>query len=207
MSGRNDLAQGRLSQLGEVFSVAEMAAALDMERFDAVRYLRAWRLRGLVEPLGGRSAIYLNLVRVPDAGQREALWERALLKAMPSAIVSCVELLGHHGDEARTALRRLVLVSEAEEFYEIDGAVVLRRPAQWLAQLRQFGLAPVHPGGLPTPRLRPGAALADLARHDSRPIGLEDALRQLDDRGEVSLFVELAPSTGDDRIVDLDASR
>jgi len=189
MARSSDLAHGRLLQLPDVFSVADMARLLDMERFDATRYLRAWRLRGLVVPLGGRSAVYMNRVRVADPVDYAAQWERALLKAMPSALVSCVELAAGHAREARAMLRRLVLVSDAHEYFEIDDAVVLKRPAAWIDRLRRSGLACVDRSGLP--RLRPGAALADLSLHDGDAIAAEDADRRLQNADELQLFLQL----------------
>lgn len=165
-----------------------MARLLDMERFDATRYLRAWRLRGLVVPLGGRSAVYMNRVRVADPALHGVQWSRALLKAMPSAMISCVEFAAGHAREARAMLRRLILVSEAQEYFEIDDAVVLKRPAVWMDHLRHWGIGGYDPSGMP--RLRPGAALADLALHDG-PISNEEVQRRLRHEDEINLYTLL----------------
>src|ERR1700748_224734 len=86
-------ARDRLLQMPDVFSVGELALVMGIRREQASQYLWRWEAADLVVAFGGKTAIFLSAVRAPGALSDGALWERALLKAMPSAIIGGWEVL------------------------------------------------------------------------------------------------------------------
>lgn len=191
MARECDLAHGRLRALPDVFGIGELADALNVERFEASRYLRAWSLRGLVIGMGGRCGLYLNRVRVPEAQAHGQLWEQAVLMAMPSALVGEAQLFEHLAWPAQATLRCVLLVSDADEYFPLDQCVVLRRPDAWMRGLRRFGLAPDAGPARPLPRLRIGASLADLACEEAHRPSDELLARRLHEPDELALYRRL----------------
>lgn len=160
----------RLLGMPEIFSVAELAMVMGVPRTEASQYLWRWRSAHLVSPFGGKSGIVINLVRRPDALADGSIWERALLKAMPSAIIAGYEVLAESGVTTQVTHQRYVLVSNTDAMYQVEGAEIHRRPIPWLNRLvREGGVVNDDSGSL-APRLRPGAALADMALYaQSKP--------------------------------------
>jgi hypothetical protein len=156
-----------LLAMPDVFSVGELALVMDSPRTEASQYLWRWRSRRMVLALGGKSGVFMNLVRRPDAAADGALWERAVLKAMPSSMLGGYEILAESGLTTQVTHQRFLLVANIDSAYEIDGAEVHRRPVPWMNRLVRSG--GVIADGPSVPRLRPGAALADLARYGRPP--------------------------------------
>lgn len=194
-----------LLDLPAVFTVAEMALVMGRSRAEASQYLWRWRLTKLVHPLGGRSGVFLNLVVNPSAASDGATWERAVLKAMPSALVGGFQVLADSGLSTQVTHLRYLVISNTDAQYEIDGAEVHRRPVPWLKRLvREQALENPEPGRL-LPRMRPGAALADLALYGGRPVDPDDIDLEMVDPEEAELFRELA--RGSDLLGDLQKDR
>lgn len=153
----------RLLGMPAVFSVAELALVMDCPRSEASQYLWRWRANKLVVPFGGRSGVFLNLVIAPRAASDGALWERSLLKAMPSAIIGGHEVLADSGVSTQVTHQRYILVSGSDSTFDVPGAEIHRRPASWLGRLVRMGAVINEAPGQMAPRLSPGGALADLA--------------------------------------------
>lgn len=172
----------------EVFSVSELALVMGVPRADASHYLWRWKAADLVVPFGGKSGIFLNQVLVPKARADGALWERALLKAMPSAIIGGWEVLADSGFTTQVTHQRYVLVANTDSEFEVDGAEVHRRPLPWLNRLVRTGAVLNTSPGVLAPRLRPGAALADLALYSERKLDPDDIDMDMVEPEEVALF-------------------
>jgi hypothetical protein len=181
----------RLLSMPDVFSVGELALVMGVERREASQYLWRWKSSNLVAPFGGKSGIVMNLVRRPDARADGALWERALLKAMPSAIIGGHEVLADSGLTTQVTHQRYVLVSNTDSLYEVEGAEVHRRPVPWLNRLVRTGAVIDSEPGVLAPRLRPGAALADLALYAERKPDPDDIDMDAVEPEEVELFRRL----------------
>jgi hypothetical protein len=176
----------------EVFSIAELAMVMMVDRVRASQYVWRWRASDLVAPFGGQSSIFLNLVRCPNARSDGALWERALLKAMPSALIGGYEVLAECGLSTQVTHLRFVLISNTDSRFRVDGAEVHRRPVPWLNRLARCGaLVDADPGVL-APRLRPGAALADLALYAKRKPDPDDIDMEMIASNELELFCQLS---------------
>jgi hypothetical protein len=176
----------------EVFSIAELALVMQVNRLRASQYVWRWRAGDLVAPFGGQSGIFLNLVRCPCGRDDGVLWERALLKAMPSAMIGGYEVLAESGLSTQVTHQRFVLVSNTDSRFEVDGAEVHRRPVPWLNRLARCGaLVDAEPGVL-APRLRPGAALADLALYGERKPDPDDIDMEMISPEEAKLFRQLS---------------
>lgn len=182
--------------LPAVFTVAELALVMKaQDRGDsaqASQYVWRWKAADLVQPFGGKSGVYLNLVTNPRGASDAALWERALLKAMPSAIIGGHEVLADSGLTTQVTHQRYVLISNTDSMYEVPGAEVHRRPVPWLNRLvREAAVVNDQPGVL-APRLRPGAALADLALYAARKPDPDDIDMNEVEPEEAELFRRLA---------------
>lgn len=197
----NVSARERLLAMPDIFSVAELALVMGIERTEASQYLARWKAADLVVPLGGKSGIVLNQVRVPNARADGALWERALMKAMPSALIGGHEVLADSGLTTQVTHQRYVLISNTDAMYEVTGAEVHRRPVPWLNRLvREGAIVNDHPGVL-LPRLRPGAALADLGLYAERKPDPDDIDMDEIEPEEVALFRRLAKAEAIEEVV------
>lgn len=162
-------ARDRLLTLPDVFSVADLALVMQTSKLEASQYLWRWKGSGLVRAMGGNAGVFLNLVRNPQGSEDAGLWERGLLKAMPSAIIGGHEVLADAGITTQITHRRYVLVSAQDSRFQLDQAEVHPRPEEWLDRLVREGGVVQSESGL-APRLVPGAALADLLLYaDRRP--------------------------------------
>lgn len=181
-------ARERLLALPEIFSVAELALTMGVSRIFASSYLLRWKTRELVVPFGGKSGVFLNLVKAPGARADGALWERALLKAMPSAMIAGHEVLADSGITTQVTHQRYVIIANTDSAFQVDGAEVHRRPVPWLNRLVRTGAVICEMPGELAPRLRPGAALADLALYGERKPDPDDIDMDMIEPEETALF-------------------
>lgn len=191
MGAQRTSAREWLLRAPEVFSVGELALLMDVARTQATTYLQRWKLAKLVQPFGGRSGIFINLVANPRAAEDAGAWERALLKAMPSAMIAGYEILADSGLSTQLTHLRYVIVSNQDAMYDANGAEVHRRPLPWMKRLvREDAIVNNEPGVL-APRLRPGAALADLAVHADHKPDPDDIDYDMLEPEELRLFQRL----------------
>jgi hypothetical protein len=102
------------------------------------------------------------------------------------------EVLAGSGLTTQVTHQRFVIVSNTDSAFEIDGAEVHRRPVPWMNRLVREGAVIADGPGAAVPRLRPGAALADLAKYGpSTPDADDIDLEPLED-GELVLLKRLA---------------
>lgn len=145
----------RLRALPAVFRGADLTVRYQWASKTASQYLYLWRHRGLIEPLGGHSDVFMNLIVSPDPD-----WEGAARLAMPSAVIVGVEALRRAGWTTQVARRVEVAVAPGQPRYHIGHFEVTRRSADWFARTRAFLRG--RDGTLPV--LHPAFALADLLR-------------------------------------------
>lgn len=114
------------------------------------------------------------------------------MKAMPSAIIGGHEVLADSGLTTQVTHLRYVLISNTDSFCTVNGAEVHRRPVPWLNRLVREGAVVNDEPGVLAPRLRPGAALADLALYAARKPDPDDI--DMDEIGpdDVALFKRLS---------------
>ena len=185
-----------LLTMPEVFSVGELALVMGCPRTEASQYLWRWRDKTMVRGLGGKSGIFINLVQNPSAATDSARWERALLKAMPSSMIGGYEALAGSGLTTQVTHQRFVIVSNTDSAFEIDGAEVHRRPVPWMNRLVREGAVIADAPGEAVPRLRPGAALADLARYGPSTPDADDIDLESLEEDELVLLKRLAKGSG-----------
>jgi hypothetical protein len=181
-----------LLSMPEVFSVGEFALVHGRTRAESSQYLWRFSKSQMVCALGGKSGIFINLMKSPQAMADGALWERAVLKAMPSALIGGDEVLADSGLSTQITRQRCILISNTDSMYEIAGAQVQRRPVPWLKKLIRLGALDNAAPGERLARLRPGAALADLALHATPSPDPDDIDLHGVDPNEVALFRQLA---------------
>ncbi len=144
----------RLMSLPALFRGADLTVRFRWTSKTASQYLYLWRQRGLVQPLGGHSDVHANLLKdpVPD-------WQRAVLMAMPSAVVVGVEALRCVGWTTQIQRRPDIAVNGTHRIFGIDPFVALPRTPEWFEAVRP-GIRRGPPDTLPV--LRPAWALADM---------------------------------------------
>ena len=98
----------RLRELPPVFRGANLTIRFRWDSKTASQYLYLWKRRNLVKGLGGHSDVFANLLiaQYPD-------WEKALLMAMPSAVVVGVEVLRRAGWSTQIPQRPNVAVTRS----------------------------------------------------------------------------------------------
>lgn len=146
----------RLRRLPAVFRGVDLTVRFQWTSKAASQYLYLWKQRGLVEGLGGHSDVFCNLLRNPDGD-----WDRALIMAMPSAVIVGVDALRRHGWTTQIPVKPTVAVRASQRVFKTSRFEVLPRPAQWFEAIEP-ALHSAEPGALNW--LPPAWALADLLR-------------------------------------------
>jgi len=143
----------RLRDLPALFRGGDLTRRFGWSSKTASQYLYLWKKRGFVQALGGHSDVYANLLadRHPD-------WERALVMAMPSAVLVGIEALRRAGWTTQVPQRPTVAVKAGHAMFKTDHFDVVTRTPQWFHQITQ-GLAGGSAERLHA--LRPAWALAD----------------------------------------------
>ena len=149
-------AHERLRTLPELFRGCDLTVRHGFDSKTASQYLYLWKGRELVVPLGGHSDVYANLVL-----NRHPQWERAVLMAMPSAVLVGIEVLRRAGWTTQIPARPQVAVNARQRHYRVNPYEIDFRGARWFKQTAQ-GI--VHHGHGVLPSLHPAWALADLLR-------------------------------------------
>lgn len=149
-------AHERLRSLPELFRGSDLTVRHGFDSKTASQYLYLWKERELVAPLGGHSDVYANLVRNP-----QPQWERAVLMAMPSAVLVGIEVLRRAGWTTQIPSRPQVAVNARQRHYRVNPYEMDFRGAKWFKQAAQ-GI--VHHANGVLPSLHPAWALADLLR-------------------------------------------
>ncbi len=151
----------RLAGLPEVFTGGDLTVLFGWKSGICSSYLAQWRKAGLIQSLGGRSDVHMNLVR-----NREANSELALRRAYPQAIKLGVDVLREAGWTTQIPSIIELAVPAGSAMYSLEGYALTTRTAKWCQRIAP-GIERVQLG---LDRLRPSWALADmLARaHDAR---------------------------------------
>ncbi len=145
----------RLRALPEVFTGGELTVLLGWTSAIASTYLAQWRKAGLVQSLGGRSDVHMNLVRNPQPEP-----ELALLRAHPQAVGVGLECLRRAGWTTQITAQPEVAVPGRTAATHLGGFALCTRNAAWFTKV-----APgLESAGLGMRRLRPAWALADMAQ-------------------------------------------
>lgn len=147
----------RLKSLPPLFRGSDLTLRFEWTSKTASHYLYLWKGRGLVEPLGGHSDVYANTLKVEHPN-----WERALLIAMPSAVIIGIDALRRAGWTTQVPSRPEVAVTTEQPVYTTHHFEIRPRPPAWFASARP-GIAKELPRES-APVLTPAWALADLLR-------------------------------------------
>lgn len=150
----------RLQSLPALFLGGELTRRFEWTSKSASQYLYLWRRRRLVEPLGGHSDVYANLLvdRNPD-------WGRAFVMAMPSSLAIGVEALRQAGWTTQILTRPTVAVMRNQRIFKVDRFDIRPQPERWFRAIRRPG-AVLKDSQSGLPRLAPAWALADLLRKE-----------------------------------------
>lgn len=143
----------RLRDLPPLFRGGELTRRFGWSSKSASQYLYLWKRRGLVESFGGHSDIYANLLasRHPD-------WERALVMAMPSAVLIGIEAMRRAGWTTQVLQRPMVAVKAGRAVFKTERFDVAAHTPVWFDQIAP-GISGDSPEQLRV--LRPAWALAD----------------------------------------------
>lgn len=134
-----------------------------MERFNwsgktASHYLYLWKKSGYVQPLGGHSNVFANVLAYPVVN-----WEHALEMAMPSAILCGVEVLRQEGWCTQIQKRPNAAVRAKELRFKCDRFTLISRPEEWFEAVSAKGLKRSEWQGK---MLKPAWALADMLAYE-----------------------------------------
>lgn len=146
----------RLQSLPALFRGADLTIRFQWTSKTASQYLYLWKQRGLVEALGGHSDVFAN--KLVD---RQPNWDKALLMAMPSAVIIGIEALRQAGWTTQVPNSPSVAVNTQGSVFKIDRYETIPKNKDWFATV-QTGIN----AETVVPMLSPAWALADLL-HDS----------------------------------------
>ena len=146
----------RLNSLPEIFRGSDLTVRFGWTSKAASQYVYLWKKRNLVKALGGHSDVYVNMLRTEHPN-----WEKAVLMAMPKALVIGIEALRQAGWTTQIPQRPTLATAKWEVVYSTDPYEMIPKDESWFALVR-----PGMPGGRTTglPTLRPAWALADLLK-------------------------------------------
>lgn len=154
----------RLADLPDIFRGADITLRFGWTSKTASQYLYLWKQRGLIEALGGHTDVFINQVR-----QSQPDWDKALLLAWPSAVLTGLEPLRRAGWITQVPVRPEITV-RGRAPARVPRFTVRGRSDAWYTRMRA-GIQRIRES-LPT--LRPAWALADmLATHGWRGSGLD----------------------------------
>lgn len=148
----------RLQSLPHVFRGSDLTIRFQWTSKTASQYLYLWKRRGLVQGLGGHSDVYANLLTNPMPD-----WGKAVMVAMPSAVIIGIESLRQAGWTTQVPSRPTVAVNAKQSVFSVEPFEIAARPPQWF-ELASKGIQGDRALGLPM--LRPAWALADMLRSD-----------------------------------------
>lgn len=143
----------RLRELPALFRGGDLTRRFGWTSKNASQYLYLWRRRGLVQALGGHSDIYSNMLV-----SRHSDWDRALIMAMPSAVLIGIEALRREGWTTQVPQRSTVAVKSGLPVFKTDRFEVITRAPRWFNRIAP-GIVSGSWDELPV--LRPAWALAD----------------------------------------------
>ena len=146
----------RLRDLPPVFRGADLTTRFQWDSKTASQYLYLWKRRNLVQALGGHSDVFANVLiaQYPN-------WEKALLMAMPSAVVIGVEVLRSAGWTTQIPNRPNVAVNAKHPVFNTHAYAIEPRDLAWFATVAP-GIR--RDGALPS--LAPGWALAEMLKNE-----------------------------------------
>lgn len=152
----------RLRTNPEIFTGSELIVLFGWRSAIASSYLAGWRRAGLVQSLGGRSDVHMNLVRNPQVSP-----ELALRRAFPMAIKVGVDRLRAAGWTTQIPARPEVAIPQSSARYSVEGFELTTRPDKWVQTVKP-GTDAAYDG---VDGLRPAWALADMmARAQDRRV-------------------------------------
>lgn len=143
----------RLASLPEVFTGGELTVLFGWKSGIASTYLANWRKAGLVQSLGGRSDVHMNLVR-----NRQVNPELAVRRAYPQAVKVGLDVLREAGWTTQIPRVIELAVPLSSTVYALEGFEISTRTPKWFARVAP-GMGRVSQG---VDRLRPAWALADM---------------------------------------------
>jgi len=146
----------RLQSLPPVFRGSDLTIRFQWTSKAASQYLYLWKRRGLVLGLGGHSDAYANLLMNPTPD-----WGKAVMAAMPSAVIIGIEALRQAGWTTQVPHRPTVAVNAKQGVFGIEPFEIAARAPKWF-ESASAGIQGERALGLPT--LRPAWALADMLR-------------------------------------------
>ena len=143
----------RLQAVPEIFTGSDLTMLCGWSSQIASTYLANWRRVGLVKSLGGRSDVYMNLVRNPHVNP-----EAALRRVFPQAVKVGVDILREAGWTTQIPSLPEVAVPQPGPIYAVEGFALTGRPNKWFTKVTP-GVQPVDDGLW---RLSPAWALVDM---------------------------------------------
>ncbi len=149
----------RLQSLPEVFRGADITVRFGWQSKQASQYLWAWKQRGLIEPFGGHSDIFANLL--VDADPR---WETALEMCMPSGTLIGPEVLRRAMWATQIPNVPDVAIRQDQPSYSTTKFQLHKRGVRWYKAVQPGIEQPAS--GLQT--LRPSWAIVEMLRTHKR---------------------------------------
>lgn len=146
----------RLRVLAPVFRGADLTTRFQWDSKTASHYLYLWKRRNLIQALGGHSDVFANLLVSHNPN-----WEKALLMAMPSAVLIGVDVLRRAGWTTQIPSRANVAVNAQHPVFRSDVYTVEARDRSWFTRVARGIDAS---GAVPT--LTAAWALADMLHHE-----------------------------------------
>ncbi len=143
----------RLAGLPEVFTGGDLTVLFGWKSGICSSYLAQWRKAGLIQSLGGRSDVHMNVVR-----NRQLNPELALRRAYPQAVKLGVDVLREVGWTTQIPSTVEVAVPRGSAMHALEGFALSTRTAKWYQHIAP-GMERVQQG---LDRLRPAWALADM---------------------------------------------
>lgn len=143
----------RLLGLPELFHGADLTVRFQWTSKKTSQYLYLWAERGLVEPFGGHSDVYANLVK-----NSTPKWEVALQMAMSSALVIGTDALRRAGVVTQIMHRPEIAVLATDPIYKTERFTLVPKSARYFRRVRP-GIVR-QDNGLQV--LKPEWALADM---------------------------------------------
>lgn len=159
----------RLASLPGIFTASDALLRANVAAGQLNQVLWRWKCAGYVKPLGARSDVWFNLVVDPVITRER--WEKALRRALPTAIVAGHGVLMRSGVTTQLSNSDYLIQPARSPSTSIEGVALHERPVLWIRKLRKLRAINTEHR---LPELDPGAALADLVAFDPSSIELDE---------------------------------
>lgn len=151
-----------IKELPDMFSVNDFIMFTGMQYNSAKVYLHRWAKSKSIFAMGGKTGLYFKTIQA-----KEDLYEEALLKVYPGAVLIGVNVLYNEGLTPQIPRIWNIAIPETKSFPKIENVNVYLRGKKWYRLFKDKKCRVLEKEGVPS--MSPEFALADILKYNLAP--------------------------------------